>query len=78
MVSDELCGRAIAILRKCGPMRASDIGWQLWGEANVGGGEGSHAQNKFCRSAGKVLRELDRRGKVIDRIHGKARLWEAI
>lgn len=72
--------RAIAILREHGPMRGSDLGWQLWGQTTEvpGRGEGSHGHNKFCRSAGKVLRRLERQGKVISWVHGNCHLWGAI
>ena len=43
-----------------------DIGWTLWGETTecAHRGTGSHNSNKFHRSAGKVVKELQRRGLV--------------
>jgi hypothetical protein len=77
---NKLHDRAIAILKKHGPMRASDLGWQLWGDTTEvpDRGEGSHRHNKFCRSAGKVLRALDKQARVVQRTHGSCLLWEAI
>ena len=64
----EIHDRAYAILRKEGPMRGSDLGWRLWGSTTFSPmrGVGSHGQNKFCRPAGRVLRKLQREGRVIE------------
>lgn len=78
--SEQTIEKAIRALRERGPMRASDLGWELWGETTEvpDRGDGSHKQNKFCRPAGKILRELDRQGKVVWRTHGTCILWEAL
>ncbi|WP_422923699.1 hypothetical protein [Singulisphaera sp. PoT] len=71
---------AIAALRKHGPMRVTDFGWLLWGDTTEvpDRGEGSHRQNKFARSAGKLLRQLERDGRVSKRVHGSCHLWSVI
>lgn len=60
----DLLGRAWDILKARGPMRGSDLGWELWGETTEvpRRGTGSHQHNKFCRPAGKVLKRLQRLG----------------
>lgn len=80
LVRGQLDRRAIAILREQGPMKGSDLGWALWGESTPypRRGEGSHAQNKFCRVAGKLLRRLEREGKVVWTPAEKYVLWHAI
>lgn len=52
--------RAYEILKSKGPMRGSDLGWELWGETTDAPdrGTGSQLHNKFCRPAGKILRRL--------------------
>jgi len=64
----EIHDRAYAILKEKGPMRGSDLGWELWGSTteSVMRGTGSHGHNKFCRPAGRVLRHLQREGRVIE------------
>jgi hypothetical protein len=64
--SKELLGRAWDILKARGPMRGSDLGWELWGETTEvpRRGIGSHQHNKFCRPAGKLLKRLQRLGCV--------------
>lgn len=58
--------RAYKILKERGPMRGSDLGWELWGDTTEfpTRGGGSHQHNKFCRAAGKLLRALEREGKA--------------
>jgi len=57
--------RAYQILKAKGPMRGSDLGWELWGETTEvpDRGTGSHQHNKFCRPAGKLLKALERQGR---------------
>jgi hypothetical protein len=64
--SRKLLGRAWDILKARGPMRGSDLGWELWGETTdcPTRGTGSQQHNKFCRPAGKVLKRLQRLGCV--------------
>lgn len=77
-ISRALEDRAVAILREHGPMRGSDLGWELWGAACTSGGEGSHGHNKFCRPAGKLLRRLERQGRVIWMPKERCTVWVAI
>jgi hypothetical protein len=77
-MATEVESLALEILRKHGPMRASDLGWQLWGDNDSGAGQGSHGHNKYCRSAGKLLRRLDAAGKVVSRTQGTYTLWTAL
>lgn len=71
--------QALKVLKGKGPLRASDLGWFLWGETSETAmrGEGSHRQNKYCRSAGKVLRRLERKGLASSSLYGKSFLWRA-
>ena len=57
----EIQMRAIRILNSRGPMRGSDLGWELWGTTTRSPqrGTGSHGHNKFCLAAGKLLRQLE-------------------
>jgi len=68
--------RALEALRKKS-MSAADLGWLLWGWTTSvpGRGTGSHLNNKFCRAAGKVLRDLERKGLVRVRVEGKRFVW---
>ena len=74
-----LLERALAILRARGPMRGSDLGWELWGETTAAPrrGTGSECHNKFCRPAGKVLKRLERLGKVIPVYEKTCTTWRA-
>lgn len=56
----------LAILIRRPGLRASDIGWELWGKTTEAPdrGTGSHGQNKFCRAAGRVLKGMEREGLV--------------
>lgn len=59
------------------PMTAADLGWFLWGwlSPTRARGTGSHLNNKFCRAAGKVLRDLERKGEVRVKVEGKRFVW---
>lgn len=72
--------RALAVLRARGPMRCSRLGWELWGASTAvpDRGEGSHRTNKFCRSAGKLLRALERRGLARWTAGPGGVTWEAV
>lgn len=78
--STALLDRAHQILKSKGPMRGSDLGWELWGGTTEapGRGTGSHAHNKFCRAAGKVLRRLERAGRVISQGRETCTVWIAV
>lgn len=54
--------RALEIISKRDGLRASGIGWELWGKTTAvpKRGEGSHGTNKFCRAAGKILNQLNK------------------
>lgn len=71
---------AVEVLRGLGWVRASDFGWAMWGETTEAPdrGQGSHCQNKFCRSAGKLLREMKRRGLAVDRFANQRHEWRAV
>ena len=58
--------KVILELHKQGRMRASNIGWAVWGDTTPHPmrGEGSAANNKFCRPAGKLLARMEREGLV--------------
>lgn len=76
----DLLDRAHRILKEKGPMRGSDLGWELWGETTAfpNRGTGSARHNKFCRAAGKVLRRLERLNKAVWYGHGNCVLWKAV
>lgn len=61
-----LLNRAWGIIKERGEIRGSDMGWELWGATTPvpTRGTGSHANNKFCRPAGKVLKALERLKRV--------------
>jgi hypothetical protein len=69
--------RAWRILHERGPMRGSDLGWELWGENTKapGRGEGSHGHNKFCRPAGKLLKRLKEAGMVREKHLEHCTVW---
>jgi len=62
----EIEARCLDVVRGTPGLRASDIGWALWGATceAPGRGSGSHAQAKFCRSAGRLLNRLRDAGAV--------------
>ena len=66
LASVSVLDRAYEILKAKGPMRGSDLGWELWGATTecANRGTGSARHNKFCRAAGKVLKRLERLGKA--------------
>ena len=62
-------------------LRASDLGWELWGAttATPGHGVGAHGQNKFCRPAGKLLKRLRDKKEVYPVYRGRGlKLWFAV
>jgi len=74
-----LC-RVWDILKARGPMRGSDLGWELWGETTEcpRRGTGSQQHNKFCRPAGKVLKRLQRLGCVREISKESCMMWAAM
>lgn len=66
MTLTDIQRRALLIVSVNPGIRASGLGWNLWGSttAHPNRGEGSHGSNKFCRVAGKVLNALQRGGLV--------------
>jgi len=72
--------RAWDILKSRGEMRGSDLGWELWGETTdcANRGTGSHRHNKFCRAAGKILRHLEKQGRVISVPRKRHTVWRAV
>ncbi len=80
MKQTELLQRAWSILKQRGEMRGSDLGWELWGDTTAvpNRGTGSQRQNKFCRPAGKVLKALERQGRVISIGRASYTAWRAI
>ena len=70
--------RAVAILKKRGPITASQLGWELWGNTTSAPmrGEGSHGNNKFCLPAGKLLNKLRAAGKAYWGTEGPRVLWK--
>lgn len=81
---EKITDRAYGLLKRYGKMRGSDLGWMLWGETteSAARGVGSHGHNKFCRSAGKVLKRLEAEGRATwSTVRGSGSgyvLWEAI
>ncbi len=69
--------RAVKALRTDGPMRASDLGQILWGSRRNSGG-GSHAHNRFCRPAGRLLKRLERQGLVLGYPTAHCWLWASL
>jgi hypothetical protein len=71
--------RAYKILKERGPMRGSDLGWELWGETTecANRGTGSQRHNKFCRAAGKVLKRLEANGLVRSEGRETCTVWIA-
>lgn len=76
LIRRALRNRAVAILWNHGPMRCSDLGWQLWGDTTAFPDRGG--RNKFSRPAGKLLRELERDGRVTWIPQRGHCLWHAI
>lgn len=79
LAASGLLGRAWDILKTRGPMRGSDLGWELWGKTTEvpTRGTGSHQHNKFCRPAGKVLKRLQRLGCVREIPKETYMAWDA-
>mgnify|MGYP001585161571 FL=1 len=79
MIQECLLDRAYKILKEKGPMRASDLGWELWGETTEcpERGVGSHGWNKFCRPAGKVLNRLAKANRAVWYGATNCVLWRA-
>lgn len=67
----------VETLARVGPISAGEFGWKLWGgDGPTTGGGGSAQANKYCRSAGKILADLERRGLArSDRPNGVVKLW---
>lgn len=70
---------AHAVLSGLGETSNVTFGWTMWGEATEfpDRGEGSHRNNKFCRSSGKLLRALMARGMADFRWDGPHKIWFA-
>ena len=79
LASVSVLDRAYEILKAKGPMRGSDLGWELWGATTecANRGTGSQRHNKFCRAAGKVLKRLERLGKATWQPRKNHSVWRA-
>jgi hypothetical protein len=78
---NDLETKAVEILKRHPEgMRAGDLGWHLWGETTEAParGIGSHGQNKFCRSAGKLLKRLRQDRKAYPTYTKHNTLWRAV
>lgn len=62
--------RAIKILRKRGPMTASNLGAELWGTA-------SRKPQAYARPAGRLLKRLRDAGLVVRSPHEVLTMWRA-
>lgn len=77
-MNSELLNRARGILVKRGPLSCSEVGWALWGNSSTSmKGAGVHKNNKFCRPASKVLRNLEKLGLASCFQHRDKTIWKA-
>lgn len=78
-MNSEILNKAYAILVKRGSLSCSELGWALWGTTTSSlKGSGVHLNNKFCRPAGKVLKELEARKMASHFRHKNKIIWKAL
>ena len=72
--------QVLGLLRAKGPLRTSDVGWALWGQSTTAPerGQGAQRENKFCQTAGRLLHELQRIGRVEAQTRGDGVWWYAV
>ena len=76
MQSDKLQILVDLLIAK-GPMRAGDVGYELWARPATAC-KCEHAQaTMYCRPAGKLLKRAQKQGLVWCEERGRYRLWHA-
>jgi hypothetical protein len=69
--------RLVSLLATKGPMRAGELGFELWGTR----ADRCHCENvqatMFVRTATRLLYRAERLGLVRWREHGRSRIWQA-
>jgi acyl-coenzyme A synthetase/AMP-(fatty) acid ligase len=67
--------KLVCILAERGPMRAGQLGMEMWGrDADIVRPE-NNALTMHCRAAGKLLARAEREGLVRSYQRGPAKLW---
>jgi hypothetical protein len=69
--------RLVRILSDRGPMRAGQIGQELWWKPGDVIRPENNALTMHCRAAGKLLRQAERAGLVRCEDRGRYRMWFA-
>jgi hypothetical protein len=69
--------RLVRILADRGPMRAGQLGQEMWGRPGDVIRPENNALTMHCRSAGKLLRQAERAGLVRCEDRGRYRMWFA-
>jgi len=69
--------RLIRILLDRGPMRAGQLGMELWGKPGDVIRPENNALTMHCRAAGKLLRQAELAGMVRCDDRGRYRMWFA-
>ena len=69
--------RMVSLLAEKGPMRAGDLGFEMWGQR----ADRCRCENiqttMFVRTATRMLYAAERLGLVRWRQHGRSRVWQA-